>query len=218
MGEKADKTRRYNEIKEFRALEPQENDNKYIIEGYAIVYGERTKVGNHFYEIIKHGALDGADLTDVPFFIHHESRRVPLARSRNNNGNSTMTLIPDDRGLFFTAELDVENNAEARALYSAVKRGDITGMSYAFTVKEQIWKDLNLDNKMPTREIVRFNKIFEISALWSPQYEGTNISARDGELDSSDKKALESALSTLESEKRERELEQLRLRTLLKFK
>lgn len=125
-----------------------------------------------------------------------------------------MTLIPDDRGLFFTAELDVENNAEARALYSAVKRGDITGMSYAFTVKEQIWKDL--DKKMPTREIVRFDKIFEISALWSPQYEGTNISARDGELDSSDKKALESALSTLESEKREREL--LRLKTLLKFK
>lgn len=216
MGEKADKTRRYNEIKEFRALEPQENDNKYIIEGYAVIYGERTQIGNFFYEIVKQGALDGADLTDVPLFVHHNNNKIPLARSRNNNGNSTMTLTPDNRGLFFSAELDVENNAEARALYSAVKRGDITGMSYAFNVKEEVWKDV--DTEMPTREIEKFNKIYEISALWSPQYEGTNISARDGELDSSDKKALESALSTLESEKRERELEQLRLRTLLKFK
>ena len=212
-----DKTKRYYEVQEFRALEPtEENDNKYIIEGYAVIYGERTQIGNFFYEIVKQGALDGADLTDVPLFVHHNNNKIPLARSRNNNGNSTMTLTPDNRGLFFSAELDVENNSEAKALYSAIKRGDISGMSYAFNVKEEVWKDV--DTEMPTREIEKFNKIYEISALWSPQYEGTNINARDGELDSSDKEALESAKSTLDSEKRGQKLELLRQKTLLKFK
>ncbi|WP_202882541.1 HK97 family phage prohead protease [Gracilibacillus saliphilus] len=205
---------RFNEIEEFRALEPTE-DTGYTVEGYAVVYEQKTNVGGWFQEIIKRGALDGADLKDVPLFIHHQQRKIPLARSRNNNGNSTMQLTVDEKGLFFRAELDVENNSEAKALYSSIKRKDITGMSFAFRAKDEKWVDL--DKELPTREIHKFEKIFEISALYSPQYEGANINARSESLDSEDKLALENARAKEldNSDKEQLELEKIKLEKIL---
>lgn len=199
---------RYGEVQELRAIDPTETTG-YVIEGYAIVYEQKVKIGDLFYETVKRGALDGADLTDVPLFIHHNRDKIPLARSRRNNGNSTLKLTPDDKGLHFRAELDVDNNTEAKALYSAVKRGDVTGMSYAFLPEKENW--LDMDKAMPSREITKFKKIGEISALWSPAYSKTSIEARDGELDSSDKQALDNARSALESEKNELELRKRKL-------
>jgi HK97 family phage prohead protease len=191
-----DKLKRYYEIQEIRAIEPTLEEPGAMIEGYAIPYETETNIGNGWFtEIIKRGALDGADLKDVPLFIHHNERSVPLARSRNNNNNSTMQLIVDERGLSVKAKLDIDNNADAKALYSGIKRGDISGMSYAFTVKEENW--LDLDKEMPRREIIKFEKIWEISALWSPQYDTTNIMARDEALDSADKLALDNAKSAV---------------------
>ncbi len=209
-----DLIKRYYEVQEIRAVEPTDEEPGAIIEGYAILYEVETNVGGWFKEVIKRGALDGADLKDVPLFIHHQGRAIPLARSRNNNVNSTMQLIVDERGLNFRAKLDIENNPEAKALYSSVKRQDVTGMSFSFTVKEEKW--INLDTELPTREIYKFQKIWEISALWSPQYEETSIMARDEALDSVDKLALESAKSReLDSSN---ELEAMKLRVQIKAK
>lgn len=203
LGPEALRFERYGEIVELRAVAPGD-DKIYAVEGYAIVYEQTVSIGGWFEEIVKRGALDGCDLTDVPLFIHHQQNKIPLARSRRNNGKSTMTLTPDKKGLHFRAELDVENNSEAKALYSAVSRGDISGMSYRFSVKEEKW--LNMDRDVPTREILKFKKIGELSALWSPAYPGTSIKeARAEALDSADKAALESARATLESEKNEQE-------------
>lgn len=199
----------FGELCELRAIEPTENEG-YIVEGYAIIYEQEVSIGGWFNEVVKRGALDGADLTDVPMFIHHNGETIPLARSRRNNNNSTLKLTPDDKGLYFRGELDVENNVDAKALYSSIKRGDISGMSYSFRVQEEKW--LNLDTPTPTREIYKFKKIGEISALWSPAYDGTSIEARDKELDSSDKLALDNARSTLDNEKRELEVEKLKLK------
>lgn len=202
------------EINEFRAVEPTDNTG-YIIDGYAIVYEQITNVGEMFNEVIKRGALDGADLTDVLLFVHHEQRKIPLARSRRNNPNSTLQLKVDEKGLYFCAELDVENNAEAKALYSSVKRMDITGMSFSFRVKEERW--LNVDTPLPTREIYKFEKIGEISAISTPQYEGSDIYARSGEtLDSVDKLALDNARGQLELDNSKNELELLKLKMKLR--
>lgn len=205
---------RFSEIHELRAIDPTESSG-YIIEGYAIVYEQEVSIGGWFNEIIKRGALEGADLTDVPLFIHHNSNTIPLARSRRNNKNSTLQLTPDDKGLHFKAELDADNNTDAKALYSAVQRGDISGMSYSFRVKEEKW--LNMDTPTPTKEIYKFKKIGEISALWSPAYDGTSIEARDRELDSSDKLALENARSTLDNDKNELEVLKLKAEILSKL-
>ena len=73
-------------------------------------------------------------------------------------------------------KLDVENNSDARALYSAVQRGDITGMSFMFSNDAQEW--LDLESEHPTRRITKIGKVVEVSAVTFPAYDSTEISAR----------------------------------------
>ncbi len=174
----------------------EEGETGAIITGRPIVYNSRTDIGGMFDEVIEQGALDDADLTDVRFLVNHDLSRIPLARSRRNNGNSTMLLTPDLEGLAIRVNLDVENNSEARSLYSAVQRGDITGMSFMFSVNDEEWDDLESDH--PTRRIKKIGSVVEVSAVTFPAYEATTIDARS-------KEALESARSALESVRQQRE-------------
>ena len=154
-----------------------ENDSgEKIITGRPIVYNKRTNLGM-FDEIIDTGALDTADLTDVRFLVNHNTNMIPLARSRRNNGNSTMKMSIDFEGLKLDfVKLDVENNSEARALYSAVKRGDISGMSFMFFVDSDSWE--NLETEHPTRHVTKIGSVVEVSAVTFPAYESTEINAR----------------------------------------
>ena len=165
------------------------------ITGRPIVYESVTDLG-WFDEVIDRGALDGADLTDVRFLVNHDTKMIPLARSRRNNGNSTMQLSTDFDGMNIDyIELDTENNVTSRALYSAVERGDITGMSFMFSVDEESWEDL--ESEHPTRHIIKIGSVVEISAVTFPAYEATSINARS-------KEALESARAALESARQQR--------------
>lgn len=192
---------------EVRAEFDEQHGN--ILTGMPIVYGERTDLG-WYDEIIDDGALDGTDLRDVRFLVNHNTDMIPLARSRNNNENSTMQLeVIPGRGMSIRVDLDTENNAEAKSLYSAVERQDISGMSFMFAVDEDSWEDL--DSEHPTRHIRSFAKVFEVSAVTFPAYEATSITAR-GLSD-----ALESAKTSLESakaEKREIDRQKQRIRIL----
>lgn len=182
------------------------------ITGLAAVYESRTNIGNLFYEVIERGAFEETDFTDVLFFVNHDLTKIPLARSRRNNGNSTMQLKVDERGLNIETNLDVENNTDARSLYSAIKRGDITGMSFLFSVKEDAWEEL--DAKIPTRRIKRISRVREVSAVNFPAYEATEISARETRSLDSDLKALENARAVLDKTKQETELWKLKNRCI----
>ena len=167
-----------------------ENDDKgAYITGRPIVFNSRTNIGP-FDEIIERGALDKTDLKDVRFLVNHDTSKIPLARSRNNNKNSTMQLSVDDNGMAIRVNLDVENNAEARSLYSAVQRGDISGMSFMFGIDDEEWE--NLESEHPTRHIRAINTVIEVSAVTFPAYEDTEINARS-------KEALENARQTVET-------------------
>lgn len=161
------------------------------VTGLAAVVESRTNIGNLFIEVIERGAFDSTDLTDVLFFVNHDMSKIPLARSRRNNGNSTMRLGVDERGLNIEASLDIDANAQARALVSAIKRNDITGMSFLFTVKEDSWENLNTD--LPTRRIKKIGRVREVSAVNFPAYEQTEIHARTNDSLESERKALENA-------------------------
>lgn len=179
---------------EVRAENNEEHGN--FLTGQAIVYDEPTDLG-WYTEIIDNGALADTDLRDVRFLVNHNTDMIPLARSRNNNANSTMQMsVIDGVGLEIRVDLDTENNSEAKALYSAVSRGDISGMSFMFIVDGDRWEDLESD--MPTRHITSISRVLEVSAVTFPAYEATSIQAR-GLSD-----ALESAQISLESAKRER--------------
>lgn len=187
----------------FEVRADQNEEHGSFLTGTPIVYDAPTDMG-WYREIIDNGALNNTDLRDVRFLINHNTDMVPLARSRNNNANSTMQLeVVDGVGLNIRVDLDVENNAEAKSLYSAVSRGDLDGMSFMFAVDGDRWEDL--DSDYPTRHISSFSKVFEVSAVTFPAYEQTSISAR-GLSD-----ALESAKTSLESARAEqRELEERR--------
>ena len=174
----------------FEIRREQRAEGGSVIGGRAIVYGRETDIGGWFREIIDPGALDGADLTDVPLLVNHNDRMIPVARSRRNTPNSTLRLNPNEFGLDFEADLDIDRNMTARELDSAVERKDLDGCSFRFSIKEERWEDLETD--YPTRHIIRFDKIGEISAVTWPAYEATELYARS-------KEALESARSALES-------------------
>lgn len=171
----------------------EEGEQGNIITGRPIVYNTRTDLG-WYDEIIESGALDNTDLRDVRFLVNHDTSKIPLARSRNNNGNSTMLLSVDSEGMKIKVMLDTENNQEARALYSAVQRGDISGMSFMFSIRDEEWDDLDSDH--PIRHIKDISTVVEVSAVTFPAYESTEINARS-------KEALDNARSALDSARRQ---------------
>lgn len=164
------------------------------ITGRPIVYDSVTDLG-YFDEVIERGALDSTDLKDVRFLVNHNTDMIPLARSRRNNGNSTMMLRVIPEGLEMMASVDVENNATARELISAIDRGDISGMSFMFSIDDEEWE--NLETEHPTRRIKKIGSVVEVSAVTFPAYEATSINARS-------KEALESARSAVETARQQR--------------
>lgn len=193
MDEKIEKkntleTRFYNfEIRK----QDSENEGEKIIDGRPIVYESKTDLG-FFDEIIEKGALDGANLTDVRFLVNHDTKMIPLARSRRNNGNSTMQLKTDDKGLLLEwVKLDVKNNPTASSLYSAIERGDIDGMSFMFSIDDEEWEDLESDH--PTRIIKKIGSVVEVSAVTFPAYDATSINARSKDALDSARKAVETS-------------------------
>lgn len=183
--------------KEIRAfnfdVRAEENEQHgHFLSGRPIVFGQRTDLG-WYDEIIEAGALDTTDLKDVRFLVNHNTDMIPLARSRNNTENSTMQMSVDADGMGIRVDLDTENNADARSLYSAVSRGDITGMSFMFVVDKDSWD--NVDTEHPTRHVRSIRNVLEVSAVTWPAYSQTSIQAR-GIAD-----ALDSAKASLDSER-----------------
>ena len=177
---------------EIRAEETEKEGRRGRITGTPIVFNQETDLG-WYREIIAPEALAETDLRDVKFLVGHNTSMIPLARSRNNNENSTMQLSVTERGMEIRVDLDIDNNPEARSLYSAVQRGDISGMSFMFTVDKDSWEDI--DTESPKRTIRSIRRVYEVSAVAFPAYDGTTIQA------ASEGGALDSARASLESAK-----------------
>lgn len=161
----------------------EENQEKMIIEGYAVVFDSPATHG--FTEIIDKNAFNGCDMKDVCLKYNHDDSHLILARTRNKS----LTLSVDDKGLFIRAELiDTNSNKD---IYKMIQAGLLDKMSFAFTVEEEKW-DIATD----TRTILRIDKLFDVSVVDTPFYDTTSIYAR--------------ALNTLESEKER--LENLRVK------
>jgi len=139
-------------------------DKPLILEGYAVVFDTPAKVGD-FEEIILRDALSETDISDVALFYNHDINRIPLARTPQ-----TLKLEIDPHGLKFIAELPATE--EGKAIYESVKRGDLRGCSFAFTVEKDIW----VKNQ---RIIRRIGKIYECSVVPYPAYSDTTVEARN---------------------------------------
>lgn len=171
---------------EMRAVDNQEN--KMIIEGYAITYDQPAthQYGNSkFTEVIRKGALDFTDMKDVPLRYNHNDTWAIMARTRNNS----LQLIKDDRGLKIIAELiDTQSN---RDIYKSIQEGLIDKMSFAFTVEEK-GDNWTYGENETIREVRNIKRLYDVSVVDTPFYNTTSIYARSFELLDNNLKQLES--------------------------
>lgn len=178
---------------------------KMIIEGYAIVFNQETLIGDRehgFTEVIDKRSLEGADLEDVPLKYNHTDNRLILARTRNGS----LTFQIDDHGLKIRAELiDTQSN---RDVYKSIVAGLLDKMSFAFTVKSQSW---DRSGDVPKRTITQIDRLYDVSVVDLPAYEGTSIDALTRSLEIAD-----AELGALENVKNEQMRQVIRKRLKLK--
>lgn len=171
---------------EFRAIENDEN--KMLIEGYAIVYDSPAthQSGNYkFTETIKRGSLDFTDMKDVPLRYNHNDDVMIMARTRNNS----LQLIKDEKGLLIKAELiDTQSN---RDIYKGIQERLIDKMSFAFTVEDK-GDNWSYGENETVREVSKIRKLYDVSVVDTPFYDDTSIFARSLELMDINKEQLDS--------------------------
>lgn len=150
-----------------------------ILEGYAVIFGQETTIGDikrgGFYEVIERGAFNGCNMRDVPLRYNHSDAVPILARTRNKS----LTLSVDDRGLKIRAEL--LDTQDARDMYKRIKSGLISSMSFAFTVRAD-GEEITSRNGVPVRKITGFDRLFDVSVVDVPAYDATSVYARSLEL------------------------------------
>lgn len=162
-----DKTKIENRLAnvEFR----EEDENKMVLEGYALVFNEDTLIGdeeNGFIECIDRNALKEANMTDVPMKYNHNDSHLIIARTRNKS----LQLTVDEKGLKVRAELiDTESNKD---IYKMVRAGLLDKMSFAFTVSSQ---KIDRSGDIPKRTITGIDRLYDVSVVDLPAYDQTSI-------------------------------------------
>lgn len=156
---------------EIRAAQVEKSDGKLVITGVPVVFDTPTQINDplgSYTEIIHRNALQGVDLTDTRLLYNHDFSKIPLARSPK-----TMELSVNEKGLQMRAVLP--DTEEGRSVYTAVQRGDLTGMSFSFTCDDG---GSHYDAKTQTRSISKIRKIYECSVVPFPAYQTTSVEAR----------------------------------------
>ena len=162
-----DKTKIENRLSDVSFKE--EDEQKMVLEGYAIVFDQETLIGDKekgFIESIDRNALTNANMKDVPMKYNHDDSFLIIARTRNNS----LRLTVDDIGLKVRAELiDTDSNKD---IYKMVKAGLLVKMSFAFTVSSQ---KIDRSGDIPKRTITGIDRLYDVSIVDLPAYDQTSI-------------------------------------------
>ena len=159
---------------EARAIEDQ-GEEKRIVTGYASTFDEPYVLfdgdGWKYLEVVDRGAFDNTDMSDVIMQYDHRGR--VFARTRNN----TLTVTPDDKGLFI--EADLGGTEIGRELYEEIRGGYTDRMSFGFTVNGEYEESRKTDEgvRIYIRHITSVQKLYDVSAVSLPANDGTSIEA-----------------------------------------
>ena len=163
-----DKTKIENRLSDV-SFKEEEDEQKMVLEGYAIVFDQETLIGDKdkgFIESIDRNALKNANMKDVPMKYNHDDSFLIIARTRNNS----LRLTVDDIGLKVRAELiDTDSNKD---IYKMVKAGLLDKMSFAFTVSSQ---KIDRSGDIPKRTITGIDRLYDVSIVDLPAYDQTSI-------------------------------------------
>jgi HK97 family phage prohead protease len=139
--------------------------------GHAAVFNEPADIGGWFMEQIEPGAFkESIKKDDVRALFNHDPNYVI---GRNKAG--TLKMKEDERGL--AVEINPPDTQFARDLAVLMERGDITQMSFAFSVLEEEWSYGKKKDDPDVRTIKKV-RLFDVSPVTYPAYEGTDIAIR----------------------------------------
>lgn len=142
--------------------------------GYAAKFGIRTEIGNAklwgFYEEIASSAFDRAirEAQDVRLLFNHNP---DLLLGRTSSG--TLRLKTDSVGLWNDAELP--DTTLGRDISVQIQRRDITGQSFAFVTRKDMWE--TLDDGTELRTVLDLD-LFDTGPVTYPAYEDTTAGVR----------------------------------------
>ena len=169
MAIKSDREYRMVQLPEIQFRAAQDEENSYIVEGYATTFDDPYVLysydGRDYKEQIARDALTGTQMDDVIFLYNHEG----MVFARISNG--TLQLSADDHGLHVRA--DLSSTEDSRRMYESIKAGLVTQMSWAFTVDDEEY-----DERTYTRTIKHVKRMYDVSAVSIPANDKTDISAR----------------------------------------
>jgi HK97 family phage prohead protease len=212
---------RFQNLGEHKLRSIEGEDGKRYIEGYAILFNQRSKLifenGEVFYEHIERSALDGLlqrkEELDVLYTYQHNISS-PMARYNPEKGVENLTFEADDIGLKFRAE--VPNTTLGNDTYELVRSGVLYETSFIFTVdsKGQRWERDEDGNLL--RFISRFTGLYDISTVVNAAYDGTSskVARADFEELIPKEEAKEDETKTITEEQRLRNDITLKVHTL----
>lgn len=200
-----------------------EGEESRRVEGKPIVFGVRSvnltpwSSTRKVYEILEPGCIsnDLLQRSDVILNINH-SNKVTDVLGRCNNGNGTLAL--ELRENYVEAGCDLPQTNAANDTLELIKRGDISGMSFAF---EDDWEDtengVSLERTNETedgkevwlRHVKRITGLYDVSIVTHPAYEQTSVATREQgdsilkQIDDMEAAAKREAEETQEEQERE---------------
>lgn len=138
--------------------------------GYAAVFNQRSVELWGFYEMLAPGAFKDslAAGDDVRVLWNHDPNWV-MARSING----TLRMKEDDHGL--AVEFDPIDTPIMRGFVASIERGDVSQMSFAFRATDDKW---DIDNNEQWVRTVLAAKLYDVSPVTYPAYQGTEIGLR----------------------------------------
>lgn len=153
----------------------EDAEERKVVTGYASTFDEPYKLysgeGFELWEVVDRTAFDETDMNDVIMQYDHAGR--VFARTRNN----TLTVRPDERGLYI--EADLGGTELGRGLFEEIAGGYTDKMSFGFVVSaERQDKEQREDGVwVYTRHIESIGKLYDVSAVSIPANDGTSIGA-----------------------------------------
>ncbi|MFW5669183.1 MAG: HK97 family phage prohead protease [Acetivibrio ethanolgignens] len=173
--------KRHSYFKSNLKVRAEGQEDKYI-EGYFIVFNQKTELWPHVFEKIAPNAIDNSLLNnDIRCLFNHNSDFVLGRKSAK-----TLELKVDNVGLYGKVKIN-QNDQAAMDVYARVERGDITGCSFGFYPISESYDEEGEDITWTVKEA----DTHEISVCTFPAYPQTEIEARERDYKGQSKKRLE---------------------------
>lgn len=159
-------------------IEVRADGDDSIVEGIAAVVNKTTDLG-WFEERIEKGAFDEVLKDDVRALFNHDPNFV-LARS--NGGKGTLSLFITEGG-DLGYRYKTPDRSFAKDLQDAIRTGDVSQSSFAFSIAEEKWEFANKENgrEKDLRSITKIERLYDVAPVTYPAYADTSVAARSKE-------------------------------------